>query len=121
MQKNRANKSENLKKIISLSLICCLTITTSTASGQNNNTSSNLEQLNRLKKSLKKVSISDLGSSISVSEGIKAYTFGGELQNKEELQSTISYTLMDPESEIYVDNNNAISLIIIPKKKKKLL
>ena len=121
MQKNRANKSENLKKIISLSLICCLTITTSTAFGQNNNTSSNLEQLNRLKKSLKKVSISDLGSSISVSEGIKAYTFGGELQNKEELQSTISYALMDPESEIYVDNKNAISLIIIPKEEKEVV
>ena len=123
-QKNRVNTSENLKKnkiIISLVLICCLTFTTSTAFGQKNSTSSNLEQLNSLKKSLKRVSISDLGSSISVSEGIKAYTFGGELQNKEELQSTISYTVMDPESEIYVDNNNAISLIIIPKKKKKLL
>ena len=120
-KKNRANKSENLKKTISLFLICCLTITTSTAFGQNNNTSSNLEQLNRLKKSLKKITISDLGSSISVSEGIKAYTFGGELQNKEELQSTISYALMDPESEIYVDNKNAISLIIIPKKEKEVV
>ena len=121
MQKNRANKSENLKKIILLFLICCLTITTSTAFGQNNNTSSNLEQLNRLKKSLKKVSISDLGSSISVSEGIKAYTFGGELLNKEELQSAISYGLMDPESKIYVDTNNAISLIIIPKKEDEVV
>ena len=82
----RINTSENLqkrKKIISLFLICCLTITTSTASSQNNNTSSNSEQLNSLKKTLKKISISDLGSSISVSEGIKAYSFGGELINKE--------------------------------------
>ena len=114
-------ESKNTKLIISLFLICCLTITTSTAFGQNNSNSSNLEQLNSLKKSLKKISISDLGSSISVSEGIKAYTFGGELLNKEELQSAISYGLMDPESEIYVDNNNAISLIIIPKKEDEVV
>lgn len=123
-QKNRVNTSENLKKnkiMMSLFLICCLTFTTSTAFGQKNSTSSNLEQLNSLKKSLKKVSISDLGSSISVSEGIKAYTFDGELQNKEDLQSTISYGLTDPDSEIYVDNNNAISLIIIPKKEEVIV
>ena len=98
-QKSRVNKSEKLKKkkIILLFLICCLTITTSTSFGQNNSTSSNLEQLNSLKKSLKKVSISDLGSSISVSEGIKAYTFDGELQNKEVLKSKISYRVMNPE------------------------
>ena len=85
-QKNRVNTSENLKKnkiIISLVLICCLTFTTSTAFGQKNSTSSNLEQLNSLKKSLKRVSISDLGSSISVSDGIKANSFCGELINKE--------------------------------------
>ena len=116
-----AHKLKNTKLIISLFLICCLTITTSTAFGQNNINSSNLEQLNSLKKSLKKISISDLGSSISVSEGIKAYTFGGELLNKEELQSAISHGLMDPESEIYVDNNNAISLIIISKKEKEVV
>ena len=123
-QKNRVNTSENLKKnkiMMSLFLICCLTFTTSTAFGQKNSTSSNLKQLNSLKKSLKKVSISDLGSSISVSEGIKAYTFDGELQNKEDLQSTISYGLTDPDSEIYVDNNNAISLIIIPKKEEVIV
>ena len=118
---NTADKLKNIIIIISLFLICCLTITTSTAFGQNNSNSSNLEQLNSLKKSLKKISISDLGSSISVSEGIKAYTFGGELLNKEELQSAISYGLMDPESEIYVDNNNAISLIIIPKKEEVIV
>ena len=122
-QKSRVNKSEKLKKkkIILLFLICCLTITTSTSFGQNNSTSSNLEQLNSLKKSLKKVSISDLGATVSASKGIKAYTFGGELLNKEELQSAISYGLMDPESEIYVDNNNAISLIIIPKKEEVIV
>ena len=92
---------------------------TSTAFGQNNSTSSNLEQLNRLKKSLKKISSSDLGSSISLSEGIKAYTFEGDLLNKEDLQSAISYGLMDPESEIYVDTNNAISLIIFPKEEEE--
>ena len=118
---NTADKLKNTKLIISLFLICCLTITTSTAFGQNNSNSSNLEQLNSLKKSLKKISISDLGSSISVSEGIKAYTFGGELLNKEELQSAISYGLMDPESKIYVDTNNAISLIIIPKKEDEVV
>ena len=118
---NTADKLKNTKLIISLFLICCLTITTSTSFGQNNSTSSNLEQLNSLKKSLKKISISDLGSSISVSEGIKAYTFGGELLNKEELQSAISHGLMDPESEIYVDTNNAISLIIIPKKEDEVV
>ena len=118
---NTADKLKNTKLIISLFLICCLTITTSTAFGQNNINSSNLEQLNSLKKSLKKISISDLGSSISVSEGIKAYTFGGELLNKEELQSAISYGLMDPESKIYVDTNNAISLIIIPKKEDEVV
>ena len=120
----RINTSENLqkrKKIISLFLICFLTIITSTAFSQNNNTSSNSEQLNGLKKTLKKISISDLGSSILVSDSIKAYSFGGELINKEELQSAISYWLMDPESEIYVDNNNAISLIIIPKKEKEVV
>ena len=116
-----AHKLKNTKLIISLFLICCLTITTSIAFGQNNSNSSNLEQLNSLKKSLKKISISDLGSSISVSEGIKAYTFGGELLNKEELQSAISYGLMDPESKIYVDTNNAISLIIIPKKEDEVV
>jgi len=116
-----AHKLKNTKLIISLFLICCLTITTSTAFGQNNSNSSNLEQLNSLKNSLKKISISDLGSSISVSEGIKAYTFGGELLNKEELQSAISYGLMDPESKIYVDTNNAISLIIIPKKEDEVV
>ena len=78
-------------------LICCLTITTSTSFGQNNSTSSNLEQLNSLKKSLKKVSISYLGATVSASEGIKAYTFDGELQNKEVLKSKISYWVMDPE------------------------
>ena len=118
---NTADKLKNTKLIISLFLICCLTITTSTAFGQNNINSSNLEQLNSLKKSLKKISISDLGSSISVSEAIKAYTFGGELLNKEELQSAISYGLMDPESKIYVDTNNAISLIIIPKKEDEVV
>ena len=120
----RINTSENLqkrKKIISLFLICFLTIITSTAFSQNNNTSSNSEQLNGLKKTLKKISISDLGSSILVSDSIKAYSFGGELINKEELQSAISYWLMDPESEIYVDNNNAISLIIIPKKEEEVV
>jgi thiol-disulfide isomerase/thioredoxin len=120
----RINTSENLqkrKKIISLFLICFLTIITSTAFSQNNNTSSNSEQLNSLKKTLKKISISDLGSSILVSDSIKAYSFGGELINKEELQSAISYWLMDPESEIYVDNNNAISLIIIPKKEEEVV
>ena len=120
----RINTSENLqkrKKIISLFLICFLTIITSTAFSQNNNTSSNSEQLNGLKKTLKKISISDLGSSILVSDSIKAYSFGGELINKEELQSAISYWLMDPESEIYVDNNNAISLIIIPKKEDEVV
>jgi len=101
-----------------LFLICCLTITTSTSFGQNNSTSSNLEQLNNLKKSLKKVSIYDLGSTVSVNEGIKAYTFDGELLNEEDLQSAMSYGLMDPESEIYVDTNNAISLIIFPKKEE---
>ena len=116
-----AHKLKNTKLIISLFLICCLTITTSTAFGQNNSNSSNLEQLNSLKNSLKKISISDLGYSISVSEGIKAYTFGGELLNKEELQSAISYGLMDPESKIYVDTNNAISLIIIPKKEDEVV
>ena len=116
-----AHKLKNTKLIISLFLICCLTITTFTAFGQINSNSSNLEQLNILKKSLKKISISDLGSSISVSEGIKAYTFGGELLNKEELQSAISYGLMDPESKIYVDTNNAISLIIIPKKEDEVV
>ena len=116
-----AHKLKNTKLIISLFLICCLTITTFTAFGQNNSNSSNLEQLNSLKKSLKKISISDLGSSISVSEGIKAYTFGGELLNKEELQSAISYGLMDPESKIYVDTNNAISLIIISKKEDEVV
>ena len=118
---NTADKLKNTKLIISLFLICCLTITTSTAFGQNNSNSSNLEQLNSLKNSLKKISISDLGYSISVSEGIKAYTFGGELLNKEELQSAISYGLMDPESKIYVDTNNAISLIIIPKKEDEVV
>ena len=120
----RINTSENLqkrKKIISLFLIYFLTIINSTAFSQNNNTSSNSEQLNSLKKTLKKISISDLGSSILVSESIKAYSFGGELINKEELQSAISYGLMDPESEIYVDNNNAISLIIIPKKEEEVV
>ena len=120
----RINTSENLqkrKKIISLFLICFLTIINSTAFSQNNNTSSNSEQLNSLKKILKKISISDLGSSILVSESIKAYSFGGELINKEELQSAISYGLMDPESEIYVDNNNAISLIIMPKKEEEVV
>jgi len=101
-----------------LFLICCLTITTSTSFGQNNSTSSNLEQLNNLKKSFKKVSIYDLGSTVSVNEGIKAYTFDGELLNEEDLQSAMSYGLMDPESEIYVDTNNAISLIIFPKKEE---
>ena len=120
-QKSRVNTSEKLKKkkIILLFLICCLTITTSTSFGQNNSTSSNLEQLNSLKKSLKKVSISDLGATVSASKGIKAYTFDGELQNKEVLQSKISYWIMDPESEIYVDNNNAISLIIFPKEEEE--
>ena len=119
-QKSRVNTSENLKKknIMVLFLICCLTITTSTSFGQNNSTSSNLEQLNNLKKSLKKVSIYDLGSTVSVNEGIKAYTFDGELLNEEDLQSAMSYGLMDPESEIYVDTNNAISLIIFPKKEE---
>jgi len=120
----RINTSENLqkrKKIISLFLICFLTIITSTAFSQNNNTSSNSEQLNSLKKTLKKIFISDLGSSILVSDSIKAYSFGGVLINKEELQSAISYWLMDPESEIYVDNNNAISLIIIPKKEEEVV
>ena len=109
--KEMLNTTENFKRnkiIPSLFLICCLTFTTSTVFGQNNNTSSNLEQLNSLKKSLKKVSNSDLGSSISLSEGIKAYTFEGDLLNKEHLQSVISYGLMDPESEIYVDPNIAI-------------
>ena len=98
-QKSRVNTSEKLKKkkIILLFLICCLTITTSTSLGQNNSTSSNLEQLNSLKKSLKKVSISYLGSIVSASEGIKAYTFDGELQNKEVLKSKISYRVMNPE------------------------
>ena len=98
-QKSRVNKSEKLKKkkIILLFLICCLTITTSTSFDQNNSTSSNLEQLNSLKKSLKKVSISYLGATVSASEGIKAYTFDGELQNKEVLKSKISYWVMDPE------------------------
>jgi peroxiredoxin len=91
---------------------------TSNAFGQNNSTSSNLEQLNGLKKSLKKVSISDLGSSISISEVIKAYTFKGDLLNKEDLQSAISYGLMDPESEVYVDANNEISLIVFSKKEE---
>jgi peroxiredoxin len=119
-QKSRVNTSENLKKknIMVLFLICCLTITTSTSFGQNNSTSSNLEQLNNLKKSFKKVSIYDLGSTVSVNEGIKAYTFDGELLNEEDLQSAMSYGLMDPESEIYVDTNNAISLIIFPKKEE---
>ena len=122
-QKSRVNTSENLKKknIMVLFLICCLTITTSTSFGQNNSTSSNLEQLNNLKKSLKKVSIYDLGSTVSVNEGIKAYTFDGELLNEEDLQSAMSYGLMDPESEIYVDTNNAISLIIFPKKEEEVV
>ncbi len=115
---NTTQKIKRNKIIPSLFLICCLTFMTSTAFGQNNSTSSNLEQLNSLKKSLKKVSSSDLGSSISLSEGIKAYTFEGDLLNKEDLQSAISYGLMDPESEIYVDTNNAISLIIFPKKRE---
>jgi peroxiredoxin len=115
------NTNENIKKskiIPSLFLICCLTFMTSNAFGQNNSTSSNLEQLNGLKKSLKKVSISDLGSSISISEVIKAYTFKGDLLNKEDLQSAISYGLMDPESEVYVDANNEISLIVFSKKEE---
>ena len=122
-QKSRVNTSENLKKknIMVLFLICCLTITTSTSFGQNNSTSSNLEQLNNLKKSFKKVSIYDLGSTVSVNEGIKAYTFDGELLNEEDLQSAMSYGLMDPESEIYVDTNNAISLIIFPKKEEEVV
>ena len=115
------NTNENIKKskiIPSLFLICCLTFMTSNAFGQNNSTSSNLEQLNGLKKSLKKVSISDLGSSISISEVIKAYTFKGDLLNKEDLQSAISYGLMDTESEVYVDANNEISLIVFSKKEE---
>ena len=123
-QKEMASTTQNLKKnkiTLSLFLICCLTFMTSNSFSQNNSTSSNLEQLNSLKKSLKRVSISDLGSSISVSEDIKAYTFDGELQNKEDLQSTISYGLTDPDSEIYVDNNNAISLIIIPKNEEVIV
>jgi hypothetical protein len=123
-QKEMASTTQNLKKnkiTLSLFLICCLTFMTSNSFSQNNSTSSNLEQLNSLKKSLKKVSNSDLGSSISLSEGVKAYTFEGDLLNKEDLQSAISYGLMDPESEIYVDTNNAISLIIFPKKKSKTL
>jgi hypothetical protein len=70
-KKEMLNTNENIKKnkiIPSLFLICCLTFMTSTAFGQNNSTSSNLEQLNSLKKSLKKVSNSDLGSSISISD-----------------------------------------------------
>ncbi|MEJ6682207.1 MAG: hypothetical protein QNL21_08945, partial [Flavobacteriales bacterium] len=57
-QKEMASTTQNLKKnkiTLSLFLICCLTFMTSTAFGQNNSTSSNLEQLNSLKKSLKKV------------------------------------------------------------------
>ena len=120
-QKEMLNTTQNLKRnkiIPSLFLICSLAFMTSTSFGQNNSTSSNFEQLNSLKKSLKKVSISDLGSSIMVSEVIKAYTFEGDLLNKEDLQSAISYGLMDPESEIYVDTNNTISLIIFPKKEE---
>ena len=120
-QKEMLNTTQKLKRnkiIPSLFLICCLTFMTSTSFGQNNSKSSNLEQLNSLKISLKKVSISDLGSSIMVSEVIKAYTFEGDLLNKEDLQSAISYGLMDSESEIYVDTNNEISLIIFPKKEE---
>ena len=120
-KKEMLNTNEYIKKskiIPSLFLICCLTFMTSTAFGQNNSTSSNLEQLNGLKKSLKKVSNSDLGSSISISEGIKAYTFKGDLLHKEDLQSAISYGLMDPESEVYVDANNEISLIVFSKKEE---
>ena len=120
-KKEMLNTNENIKKnkiIPSLFLICCLTFMTSTAFGQNNSTSSNLEQLNSLKKSLKKVSNSDLGSSISISEGIMAYTFKGDLLNKEDLQSAISYGLMDTESEVYVDANNEISLIVFSKKEE---
>ena len=120
-KKEMLNTNEYIKKskiIPSLFLICCLTFMTSTAFGQNNSSSSNLEQLNDLKKSLKKVSNSDLGSSISISEGIKAYTFKGDLLNKEDLQSAISYGLMDPESEVYVDANNEISLIVFSKKEE---
>ena len=123
-QKEMASTTQNLKKnkiTLSLFLICCLTFMTSNSFSQNNSTSSNLEQLNSLKKSLKKVSNSDLGSSISLSEGVKAYTFEGDLLNKEDLQSAISYGLMDPESEIYVDTNNAISLIIFPKKEQDVV
>ena len=123
-QKEMVSTTQNLKKnkiTLSLFLICCLTFMTSNSFGQNNSTSSNLEQLNSLKKSLKKVSNSDLGSSIMVSEVIKAYTFEGDLLNKEDLQSAISYGLMDPESEIYVDTNNAISLIIFPKKEQDVV
>ena len=104
-QKEMLNTTQKLKRnkiIPSLFLICCLTFMTSTSFGQNNSKSSNLEQLNSLKISLKKVSISDLGSSIMVSEVIKAYTFEGDLLNKEDLQSAISYGLMDSESEINV-------------------
>ena len=57
IQKEMLNTTQNLKRnkiIPSLFLICSLTFMTSTAFGQNNNTSSNLEQLNSLKKSLKK-------------------------------------------------------------------
>ncbi|MFB0961600.1 MAG: hypothetical protein QMB20_10405, partial [Flavobacteriales bacterium] len=58
-QKEMASTTQNLKKnkiTLSLFLICCLTFMTSNSFSQNNSTSSNLEQLNSLKKSLKKIS-----------------------------------------------------------------
>ena len=105
---------KSLKKLSVLFVVLQI-ISISSINAQILSSSGNLEKLDRLKSSLNEVTIVDLGGMVKLSQEIEGFE-NDKFLSLDEFQSKLQYSLMDPETKIYADENKLIRLIIFPRK-----
>ena len=100
---------------LSILLIVLQSISFSTLSAQNESPLNVQDKLESLKTSLNEVTIMDLGGMVKLSQEIEGFE-NDKFLSLDEFQSKLQYSLMDPETKIYADENKLIRLIIFPRK-----
>ena len=107
-------KLKSLKKLSVLFVVFQI-ISISSINAQIQSSTDTLEKLDRLKSSLNEVTIMDLGGMVKLSQEIEGFE-NDKFLSLDEFQSKLQYSLMDPETKIYADENKLIRLIIFPRK-----
>jgi len=100
---------------LSILLIVLQSISFSALSAQNESPLNVQDKLESLKTSLNEVTIMDLGGMVKLSQEIEGFE-NDKFLSLDEFQSKLQYSLMDPETKIYADENKLIRLIIFPRK-----